>query len=147
MLVSLTAEFAQVLILSKRVTRLATSSIGRAATAAVTKRSFTADFVKMTVDKPFLFALRDQTSGLILLAGYVGDPTGGSPQRRIQAELLVSELKHWIPANRHRRARAVSAFVRLDVDGSGESHGELLGFGLRAGTSDHRKCWAVSRLA
>ena len=49
-----------------------------AATAAVTKRSFTADFVKMTVDKPFLFALRDQTSGLILLAGYVGDPTGGN---------------------------------------------------------------------
>jgi serine protease inhibitor len=49
-----------------------------AATAVVTKRSFTADFVKMTVDKPFLFALRDQTSGLILLAGYVGDPTGGN---------------------------------------------------------------------
>ena len=52
-----------------------------AATAAVTKRSFTADFVKMTVDKPFLFALRDQTSGLILLAGYVGDPTGGNESR------------------------------------------------------------------
>ena len=32
----------------------------------------------MVVDKPFLFALRDQTSGLILLAGYVGDPTGGN---------------------------------------------------------------------
>jgi serine protease inhibitor len=49
-----------------------------AATAAVTKRSFTVDAVKMIVDKPFLFALRDQTSGLILLAGYVGDPTGGN---------------------------------------------------------------------
>jgi serpin B len=49
-----------------------------AATAVTTDRSFTADFVKMTVDKPFLFALRDQKSGLVLLAGYVGDPTGGT---------------------------------------------------------------------
>ena len=49
-----------------------------AATAAVTKRSFTVDAIKMIVDKPFLFALRDQTSGLILLSGYVGDPTGGN---------------------------------------------------------------------
>jgi serpin B len=60
-----------------------------AATAAVTKRSFTADFIKMTVDKPFLFALRDQTSGLILLAGYVGDPTG-----KIQTEASATAPTH-----------------------------------------------------
>ena len=30
--------------------------------------------VKMTVDKPFVFALRDQKSGLILFMGYVGVP-------------------------------------------------------------------------
>jgi len=46
-----------------------------AATAAATERSFTRNTV-MTVDKPFLFALRDQKSGLVLLVGYVGDPTG-----------------------------------------------------------------------
>jgi serine protease inhibitor len=30
----------------------------------------------VVVDKPFIFALRDDKRGLILLAGYVGDPTG-----------------------------------------------------------------------
>jgi serine protease inhibitor len=49
-----------------------------AATAVTTERSFATDFIKMTVDKPFLFGLRDQKSGLLLLAGYVGDPTGGT---------------------------------------------------------------------
>jgi serine protease inhibitor len=28
----------------------------------------------MTVDKPFIFALRDRSTGLILVAGYVGHP-------------------------------------------------------------------------
>jgi serine protease inhibitor len=28
--------------------------------------------VKIVVDKPFVFALRDRQSGLILLSGYVG---------------------------------------------------------------------------
>ena len=31
--------------------------------------------VEMQVDKPFLFALRDEKNGLVLLTGYVGDPT------------------------------------------------------------------------
>jgi serine protease inhibitor len=30
--------------------------------------------VKMIVDKPFAFALRDQKTGLILFMGYVGNP-------------------------------------------------------------------------
>ena len=44
-----------------------------AATAVMTTRSIaTEDHVKMIVDKPFVFALRDQKSGLIPLMGYVG---------------------------------------------------------------------------
>jgi serine protease inhibitor len=31
----------------------------------------------MVVDKPFVFALRDGTTGLILVAGYVGHPPKG----------------------------------------------------------------------
>jgi serine protease inhibitor len=46
-----------------------------AATAVVTTRSLgTVSEVKMTVDRPFIFALRDQKSGLILFMGYVGAP-------------------------------------------------------------------------
>lgn len=46
-----------------------------AATAVTTTRSIaTDDHIKMIVDKPFVFALRDQNSGLILLMGYVGTP-------------------------------------------------------------------------
>jgi serpin B len=46
-----------------------------AATAVVTTRSLAGpDHVKMIVDKPFVFALRDQATGLILLMGYVGAP-------------------------------------------------------------------------
>lgn len=44
-----------------------------AATAVVTSRGVTLDYVKMTVDKPFMFALRDADSGLVLLTGYVGN--------------------------------------------------------------------------
>jgi serpin B len=44
-----------------------------AATAVIVGRSLQIDdAVHMVVDKPFLFALRDRTSGLILVAGYVG---------------------------------------------------------------------------
>ena len=45
-----------------------------AATAVIVGRSLTVDdkVVHMIVDKPFLFALRDRKSGLILAAGYVG---------------------------------------------------------------------------
>jgi serine protease inhibitor len=49
-----------------------------AATAVVATRSLAqAGPVKMTVDKPFVFALRDQKTGLILLMGYVGNPAVG----------------------------------------------------------------------
>jgi serine protease inhibitor len=41
----------------------------------VTTRSLAPDdHVKMVVDKPFVFALRDRKTGLILFMGYVGAP-------------------------------------------------------------------------
>ena len=40
-----------------------------AATAVTTNRSLESDFLKMVVDKPFVFALRDATTGLIVVAG------------------------------------------------------------------------------
>jgi serine protease inhibitor len=46
-----------------------------AATAVVTTRSLAPDpSLKMVVDKPFVFALRDQKTGLVLFMGYVGTP-------------------------------------------------------------------------
>ena len=45
-----------------------------AATAVTTTRAITTDFTKVMVDKPFLFALRDAASGLVLLTGYVANP-------------------------------------------------------------------------
>jgi serpin B len=46
-----------------------------AATAVVATRSLAPDdHVKMIVDKPFVFALRDVKTGLILMTGYVGSP-------------------------------------------------------------------------
>ncbi|MCC6781070.1 MAG: hypothetical protein IT537_31240 [Hyphomicrobiales bacterium] len=45
-----------------------------AATAVTTIRSTASDLVRITFDRPFLFALRDVESGLVLLAGYVGQP-------------------------------------------------------------------------
>jgi serine protease inhibitor len=48
-----------------------------AATAVTTLRSVAstpAQYVKMVVDKPFLFALRDKQAGLVLLQGYVAKP-------------------------------------------------------------------------
>jgi serine protease inhibitor len=32
-------------------------------------------YVKMVVDKPFVFALHDRKSGLVLLEGYVAQPS------------------------------------------------------------------------
>jgi hypothetical protein len=32
----------------------------------------------MIADKPFMFALREQTSGLIIVAGYVANPVGSA---------------------------------------------------------------------
>jgi serine protease inhibitor len=46
-----------------------------AATAVTVERGATADYVRMMVDRPFVFALRDAKTGLILVAGYVGEPT------------------------------------------------------------------------
>lgn len=43
-----------------------------AATAAMTTRSIYQEYVKMVVDRPFVFALRDKKTGLVLLSGYVG---------------------------------------------------------------------------
>jgi serpin B len=45
-----------------------------AATAVVVERGVSPDYVRMLVDKPFVFALRDVSTGLILVAGYVGQP-------------------------------------------------------------------------
>jgi serine protease inhibitor len=48
-----------------------------AATTVTTTRSISlqSEYVKMIVDRPFVFALRDQRTGLILLTGYVSDPS------------------------------------------------------------------------
>jgi serine protease inhibitor len=45
-----------------------------AATAVITTRSLADNYVKVVFDKPFVFALRHQKSGLILMTGYVGAP-------------------------------------------------------------------------
>jgi serpin B len=46
-----------------------------AATAAVAERGIAGHYVNMIVNRPFVFALRDATSGLVLAAGYVGEPS------------------------------------------------------------------------
>jgi serine protease inhibitor len=63
-------------IVQKLEMRLAEEGTEAAAvTAVVTTRSLGSGVeVKMTVDKPFVFALRDQRSRLILFMGYVGAP-------------------------------------------------------------------------
>lgn len=45
-----------------------------AATAAIAERSIEANFVSVTADSRFAFALRDARTGLVLVAGLVGDP-------------------------------------------------------------------------
>jgi serine protease inhibitor len=48
---------------------------GAAATAVMTTRGLgPPDHIRMIVDKPFVFALRDDQTGLILFMGYVGAP-------------------------------------------------------------------------
>ena len=52
---------------------------GFTVTAVATTRSIARDdHVRMVVDKPFVFALRDRRSGLILFMGYVGAPPKNS---------------------------------------------------------------------
>jgi serine protease inhibitor len=49
-----------------------------AATSVIMSRSLEADDgIHMVVDKPFIYALRDSATGLILVAGYVGQPPKG----------------------------------------------------------------------
>jgi serine protease inhibitor len=49
-----------------------------AATAVMSSRALGADeAIRMVVDKPFVYALRDKVTGLILAAGYVGQPPKG----------------------------------------------------------------------
>jgi serine protease inhibitor len=66
-------------ILQRTVIRLDEAGTEAAAATAVVglaraARPEPADRVRMVVDKPFMFALRERDSGLILLAGYVGRP-------------------------------------------------------------------------
>jgi len=62
-------------VLQRTQLRLDEAGTEAAATTAVTTtRSSPGEFVKVVVDKPFLFALRDAQTGLLVLAGYVGDP-------------------------------------------------------------------------
>ena len=50
---------------------------GAVATAAMSTRGIRLpDHIRMIVDKPFVFALRDEKTGLILFMGYVGVPPG-----------------------------------------------------------------------
>lgn len=49
-----------------------------AATAVMSSRTLGADdAIHMVVEKPFIYALRDKVTGLILVAGYVGQPPKG----------------------------------------------------------------------
>lgn len=54
-----------------------------AATSVTTTRSMPIDYVKMVVDKPFVFALRDRETGLILMSGYVGRLSSGGAMARL----------------------------------------------------------------
>ena len=49
-----------------------------AATAAVATRSTAERFVRVAADKPFMFALRDSASGLIIVTGYVANPVAAA---------------------------------------------------------------------
>jgi serpin B len=66
-------------ILQRCVIRLDEAGTEAAAATAVVglargARPDPTDRVRMNVDKPFMFALRDRETGLLLLTGYVGKP-------------------------------------------------------------------------
>jgi serine protease inhibitor len=79
------AHFGQGTELSRVVQRTVfevdeTGAQASAATAIIGRRSVE-DFLHMVVDKPFIFALRDHETGLILVAGYVGRPPTSQAER------------------------------------------------------------------
>jgi serine protease inhibitor len=55
-----------------------------AATAVVTTRSMLSPGQRISFDKPFVFALRDRTTGLVLLSGYVGSPAGSAATAAVE---------------------------------------------------------------
>jgi serpin B len=60
-----------------------TGTVAAAATAAVVTRGDhgpAKEPVEVVVDRPFLYALRHRATGAVLMAGYVADPAGTSPQ-------------------------------------------------------------------
>jgi serpin B len=61
-------------VVQKTYLRVDEEGTEAAATTAITmtRAGVPGRTVKVTVDKPFVFALRDRQSGLILLSGYVG---------------------------------------------------------------------------
>jgi serpin B len=70
-----------------------------AATAAVATRAMETDFVKVIADRPFTFALREQASGLIIVAGYVANPdaaaTAAAPSQPVSRG---SRLRNLVPS-------------------------------------------------
>jgi len=66
-----------------------------AATAAVTVTSAMprGEPEKLAIDRPFVFALRDRQSGLVLISGYIGKPVTGPAADRGAPNQLASEKK------------------------------------------------------
>ena len=48
-----------------------------AATAVVMRASAVLETIRMHVDHPFVFALRDLATGAVLFLGQIADPSGG----------------------------------------------------------------------
>jgi serine protease inhibitor len=51
-----------------------------AATAVTADRGVPSNYVKLVADRPFVFALRDATTGLIVVAGYVANPMASADE-------------------------------------------------------------------
>jgi serpin B len=66
-----------------------------AATAVVTVTSAMprGEPEKLVLDRPFVFALRDRQSGLVLMSGYIGKPVSGPAAGRGAPNQLASEKK------------------------------------------------------
>jgi hypothetical protein len=48
---------------------------------------------KLAINRPFVFALRDRQSGLVLISGYIGKPVTGPAADRGAPNQLASEKK------------------------------------------------------